>query len=427
MLLLDESTNVVSRSDPRVANAKIFFSVIATHTMECAKCVAISRKCTVKTMCNDCVTCPKCISIRQNCKMKTMCNKCKETAKIAKCNAEHKADVEALKEKVKTEPKALLTAGDCWSKDAILTAIAVDCSIAQEVKRIYPTKRCYTVHAEYDRAYITVMLDDAIREQQRRQEEIDAVRRVQIIQTMVQEANELAFRINGLTYVYHTRRYIMDYPIMREEHWLEAVQKHPGILQFTPIRYRTYDICLAAMHANTEDALRVYHTNGKNFPLRYVPDTHATEEMCLAAAAWCNRALWFWPSRHRNHSMYLRATQLNPSIVESTMPHPFCLDMHIRAAAGLGPVEPSYQSSSRWNNLPDYSQWGEGVKVVTKELKVYVPTEKDVKDESDPEKVVLDCAICLEDYKLGEEGVCQLDCKHILHKACITEWLKHKK
>ena len=394
--------------------------------MECAKCVAISRKCTVKTVCNDCVTCPKCISIRQNCKSKTTCNKCKEAAKASKKVAEHRAEVEALKEKVKTEPKALLTAGDCWSKDAILTAIAVDCSIAQEVKRIYPTKRCHTVHTEYDRAYITVMLDDAIREQQRRQEETDARDRVEFIQTLIRRANELSTEYQFGDYHYYRIRRV-ESRLMKEEHWLQAVQQHPGILEMVPTRYRTYELCLTAMQANTDDAIMVYHRNGENFPLMHVPDEHKSEEMCLAAAAWCNRALWWWPSRHRNHSMYIRAATLNPSVVNTTMPEPFCIDIQIRAAAGLGPVEPSYQSSSRWNNLPDYSQWGEGVKGVTKELKVYVPTEKDVKDESDPEKVVLDCAICLEDYKVGEEGVCQLDCKHILHKTCITEWLKHKK
>ncbi len=333
--------------------------------------------------------CPKCISIRQNCAKKTTCNKCKEANKAAKLEAAHKASVEELKELVKADPKELLRAGNWWSKDAILTALANDCSIAEEVARLYPTKRCYAVHTTEVRRHIYKEINKARKELEMHREEINTRERAELIQRLSQLANQYAtqYTIHSL-YLPRYEGRIIESSIMQQEHWLEAVQKHPGILEMVPRHYRTYELCLAAMRTSAD----IYHINGENFPLRHVPDEHISEEMCLAAATSCNRALWFWPSRHRNLSMYIRATHLNPSIVNTTMPEPFCTNPEILGIAKLATIK----------NRP---------------LQLYNPTEQDI-------QASLDCVICLEDFEVGESDVCQLKCLHILHEACINKWLE---
>ncbi|KAH0470189.1 hypothetical protein IEQ34_001747 [Dendrobium chrysotoxum] len=34
------------------------------------------------------------------------------------------------------------------------------------------------------------------------------------------------------------------------------------------------------------------------------------------------------------------------------------------------------------------------------------------------------CPVCTEDFKIGEEEVKQLPCKHVYHKSCIVPWLQ---
>ena len=41
----------------------------------------------------------------------------------------------------------------------------------------------------------------------------------------------------------------------------------------------------------------------------------------------------------------------------------------------------------------------------------------------DLENFIIECSICLEQYKLNEK-IIQLDCDHIFHKECLNLWLK---
>ncbi len=355
------------------------FNTMASTT--CAKCIRILETCTAKVKCDDCLTCPKCISIRKNCKTKTTCNKCKEAAKIEKEKMKHAAEVAALKEAVKRDPTALLKSGDCWSEEAIRTAADIDPTIAERVLQIYPTKRCYAVHTAEKRAAIIAFLEEE-------KNAFHAILRTKFIDNLYNKANQVRPR---MLWKYMAPIYCCESPTYMEyDDWLAVVQKHPGILEFVPSYYRTYSLCLAAMRSNVDAAVVLYHTNGENFPLRYVPDEHLTEEMCLAPAAWCNRALWFWPYRFRTLSMYVRAAAMNPSVVDTTMPEPFNKHPSVLAAIGRGAA-----------------------------IEDYFPKEKDIEES-------LDCSICMEEYTLGQEGVCKLSCKHILHRVCINKWLQQK-
>lgn len=124
---------------------------------------------------------------------------------------------------------------------------------------------------------------------------------------------------------------------LSDEDALLAVQQHPGILEMLPESQRTYEVVLAAMRSAPKEAIERYNSNGENFPLLHVPLVHRDETVCLAAAAWCNRALWFWPMPLRTKEMYLKAMRLNPSCID-TMPEPFCNDPEIQALAPPKPI-----------------------------------------------------------------------------------------
>ena len=36
------------------------------------------------------------------------------------------------------------------------------------------------------------------------------------------------------------------------------------------------------------------------------------------------------------------------------------------------------------------------------------------------------CAICQEDFKENEKDLSEMDCKHIFHRVCITQWIDTK-
>ncbi len=114
------------------------------------------------------------------------------------------------------------------------------------------------------------------------------------------------------------------------EEALAAATLHPGVIQLIYQRHRTYELCLAALSTAPRKVIEIYNLNGENFPLFHVPLEHRNETMCLAAAAWCNRALWYWPRALRTKEMYVKAAKLNPSTV-STMA--WCGEEEIQAAA----------------------------------------------------------------------------------------------
>ena len=124
---------------------------------------------------------------------------------------------------------------------------------------------------------------------------------------------------------------------LSNEEALVAVRQHPGILEMLPEHQRTYPVVLAAMQSAPKEAIQNYNCNGENFPLLHAPLEHRDETVCLAAASWCNRALWFWPPSMRNKDMYLKAIKANPKCID-TMPGPFCNDPEILAFAPKRPT-----------------------------------------------------------------------------------------
>jgi hypothetical protein len=116
------------------------------------------------------------------------------------------------------------------------------------------------------------------------------------------------------------------------EEALAAVQLHPGTIQMVPVKHRDYALCFTALKTASKEVIEQYNCNGENFPLYHVPLEHRDEALCLAAAAWCNRALWFWPRAMRTKAMYVKAARLNPSTLK-TMESPLCDDPEVIDAA----------------------------------------------------------------------------------------------
>ncbi|XP_028776318.1 E3 ubiquitin-protein ligase TTC3-like [Neltuma alba] len=56
--------------------------------------------------------------------------------------------------------------------------------------------------------------------------------------------------------------------------------------------------------------------------------------------------------------------------------------------------------------------------------KSFIEELETVKVEEEEEKLISNCAICLEDFKVGFLEVTRLPCSHLFHKACIVEWLQ---
>ncbi|XP_028799876.1 E3 ubiquitin-protein ligase DZIP3-like [Neltuma alba] len=57
--------------------------------------------------------------------------------------------------------------------------------------------------------------------------------------------------------------------------------------------------------------------------------------------------------------------------------------------------------------------------------KSFIEELETVKVEEEEEKLISNCAICLEDFKVGFLEVTRLPCSHLFHKACIVEWLQN--
>ena len=116
------------------------------------------------------------------------------------------------------------------------------------------------------------------------------------------------------------------------EEALAAAKLHPGVIQMLPDEHRTYELCYTGLSSASHQVIENYNCNGENFPLLHVPLEHRDEAMCLAGAAWSNRALWYWPKEMRTKAMYIKAAKLNPSTLK-TMETPLCRDPEVVQAA----------------------------------------------------------------------------------------------
>ena len=270
------------------------------------------------------------------------CNKCREINKATI----RKNKINELKENVKADPKLLIrTDTDFWSENAIKTAVDLDNSIALEVYQMYPKSKCYILHNEDKKKSIMEFLQkhfDRISSDNKKvivnvnnsNKVIDIPRDNKAIQK--NHILELSRQIPewacypGIAYfnTYKPQTWALDY-----NDFLDLVSQEPGALEFVPEKMRTYELCLIAMKCASKAAIENYHINGEGFPLIHVPMQHRTVEMCLAAASWCNRALWFFPRELRTLDMYIECAKLNPSTIHTTMPVPFCNNPEVIKAA----------------------------------------------------------------------------------------------
>jgi hypothetical protein len=275
-------------------------------------------------MSNNCETCIRLIKkrgITNSAKLSLKyCNKCKEEEKANIL----KSKIEELKQKVNADPDALLKAStDFWSEQAIKYVAEAKPELAMQIAKMYPSTRCYMVHKKDKQESILYFLEKCyfpIRETAR-------LKRVDLQKkAVINQAREIpiwarfGWHFLGGTYAHHKP----DTGDLTYNDFLELVAIEPGALEFVPELWRDYTMCITAMRNASENAVKIYHCNGEGFPLIHVPLIHRDEEMCLTAAAWCNRALWFFPQNMRRLDIYIKCAYLNPSTVNTTMPEPFC-------------------------------------------------------------------------------------------------------
>ena len=275
-------------------------------------------------MSNNCETCVRLIKKRgiTNPAKLTLkyCNKCREEEKATIL----KSKIDELKEKVKADPDALLKAPtDFWSEQAIKHVAQAMPELSMQIAKMYPITRCHMVHNKEKRELILQFLDTCyfpIREAQR-------LKRVEHQKkAVIKQAREIPM---WARFGWHFLGGAYSYPKpdtgdLAYKDFLELVAIEPGALEFVPEPWRDYTMCITAMCNASENAVKIYHCNGEGFPLIHVPLIHRDEKMCLTAAAWCNRALWFFPQNMRRLDIYIKCASLNPSTVTTTMPEPFC-------------------------------------------------------------------------------------------------------
>ena len=275
-------------------------------------------------MSNNCETCIRLIKKRGISNPSKLalkyCNKCREEEKALVL----KTKIDQLKEQVKADPEAIFKAPtDYWSEQTIKTVATSKPELAMQLHKQYPHTRCYVAHSKVKQEAILNFLNDCyapILETQR-------LARAEIQKKVVlAQAREIPI---WARYGYHflgvnCDRYKLFVGDLTYCDFMELVGMEPGALEFVPELWRTYELCLRAMACASENAIKIYHMNGEGFPLIHVPLEHRDELMCLTAAAWCNRALWFFPPNMRTLNIYIKCARLNPSTVTTTMPEPFC-------------------------------------------------------------------------------------------------------
>jgi hypothetical protein len=265
------------------------------------------------------------------------CNKCKEQSKADI----RQKKINKLKEDVKANPNILVKTNlNYWSENAIKTAVDANPKIATMVLIMYPKSKCYIVHSEEKKNSIIKFLKDHINKMEA-ETTISKIQNKELIYNSdIQENTIIDIKIKQKTQILSLARQIPvwaiypnigftyttkpDISALDYNDFLELVSQEPGALEFVPELMRTYKLCLTAMKCASKAAIKNYHMNGEGFPLIHVPIEYRDEQMCLAAASWCNRALWFFPEKMRTLDMYIKCAKLNPSTINSTMPEPFC-------------------------------------------------------------------------------------------------------
>ncbi len=248
------------------------------------------------------------------------CNKCKEQDKLMRL----KACIDELKEKVKVDPDAIFnTHTDYWSEQAIKVVASAKPDVAMQLYKLYPNTRCYIAHSKEKQESILNFLNDCyipILNAQR------IARAMEQKKTVITRARQIpiwaqyGFHFLGV----NCDNYKPCVDDLTYSDFMELVGMEPGVLEFVPESWRTYELCIRAMACASENAVKIYHMNGEAFPLIHVPLKHRDEQMCLTAAAWCNRALWFFPPNMRTLDIYIKCARINPSTVTTTMPEPYC-------------------------------------------------------------------------------------------------------
>ena len=301
-------------------------------------------------------TCQTCIRLRDNRRGITdpkrmnekFCRKCKEAEKLEVL----KQKKNALKEAVAVNPADLFKAPlELWTEAVMKSVVDAQPSIGLKIANTYEQAHCYMAHDTGRRASNKKYFIDAYNNYMKSVNEAKAVERAAREAVMLplrkeQMKTELLHKASQIPiwnkcFAYMSLAYDSPPPkvtILEYDEYLKLVKVHPGVLEFVPWEFRTYELCMAAIKTHPREVVELYQTCGECFPMVHVPSHHRSEEMCIEAASWSYHSLWCIPTKLRTLEIYKKIAMVNPGSICMTMPEPFCDHPEIIAIKDNGAV-----------------------------------------------------------------------------------------
>jgi hypothetical protein len=296
--------------------------------------------------------CSTCIRLRDNRRGITnpkrmnekFCRKCKEEEKLELLKQKRNA----LKELVTTNPLELFNAPlELWTEAAMKSVVDAQPSMGLKIANTYEQTSCHMAHDAGRRASNKQYFTDAYNNYIKGVKEAEAARKAALIplrkEQMKAELLRKAHRIpewnGGMAYLMLS---VTCPPpkvtILGYDEYIELVKIHPGVMEFVPWEFRTYELCMAAIKTHPPEVVELYQMCGECFPMVHVPVQYRTEEMCIEAASWSYHSLWCIPPKLRTLEMYKKIAMVNPGSICMTMPTPFCDHPEILAIRNNGAV-----------------------------------------------------------------------------------------